>query len=80
MIGSTTIILSVKENTIAMQRAPNATCERPSPIKESLLRTIVVPKSEAQSAISVQTINAFLTMGRDKYSVNKVKTDIRRSP
>ena len=56
--GSTSIILSVRLNTVATDTAPKATCESPSPINENLFKTRITPRSEEQSAISIPTIIA----------------------
>ena len=41
--------------------ARNATCERPSPIKENLLSTKVTPKSDEHKATKTPTIKAYCT-------------------
>jgi hypothetical protein len=56
-------ILFVNPRTVAIAMAPNATCDKPSPIKENLLSTSVTPRIEAQSAMSTPTISAYLTNG-----------------
>ena len=51
--------------TVAIASAPNATCERPSPMNENLLSTSVTPRSDEHKAISTPTISAYLTNGYD---------------
>jgi hypothetical protein len=55
-----------RSKIVAMASAPNATCERPSPIYENLFNTNITPNSAEQSAIKVPTISAYLTNGYDK--------------
>ena len=42
----------------AMDMAPKATWERPSPMKEKRLSTRVTPRSEEHSAINIPTASA----------------------
>ncbi len=56
-------LFEVRCRTEPIAIAPNATWERPSPIKEYRLSTRVTPRSEEQSAIRVPTINAYFTKG-----------------
>ena len=49
--------------TVAMAMAPNAICDKPSPINENFLSTRVTPNNPEQSAISTPTISAYLTKG-----------------
>ena len=70
VIGRMIIILLVKLRTVAMARAPKATCDNPSPIYENLLSTSITPSSEEHSAINVPTIKAYLTYGKVIYKVN----------
>ena len=56
--GITISILFVRFSTDATAIAPNATCDKPSPIKEKRFRTSVTPRSDEQSAISTPTIRA----------------------
>ena len=42
----------------AIAIAPNATCDRPSPMKEKRLSTSVMPRSDEHSAIRMPTISA----------------------
>ena len=58
VMGRTINILFVMFITVAIAKAPKATCERPSPIKENLLSTRTTPKSAEQSAISTPTMRA----------------------
>ena len=51
-------ISSVIPSTAAMAMAPNATWDRPSPIKENRFSTSVTPSSDEQSAIRTPTTNA----------------------
>ena len=51
-------ISSVSFRTAAMDMAPNATWERPSPMKENRFSTSVTPSSEEHSAISTPTMSA----------------------
>ena len=69
VIGRITyILMEPSPRTAAIAIPPKATCDKPSPINESLLSTSVTPKSEEQSAISTPTIKAFCTNGLDKYN------------
>ena len=45
-------------STAAMAMAPNATWDRPSPMKENRFSTSVTPSREEQSAISTPTMRA----------------------
>ena len=56
--GSTSSISSVRLHTDATARAPKATWDRPSPMKENRLSTRVTPNREAHRAISTPTIRA----------------------
>ena len=49
--------------TTAKAIAPKATCDKPSPIKESRFNTSVTPKSDEHKAISTPTTNAYCTRG-----------------
>ena len=64
------IMRSVRPTTAAMAIAPNATCERPSPIYENLFNTRITPRSDEHSAISTPTMSAYLTNGYEKYEIN----------
>ena len=64
-------ILFDKCKTAAIEIAPNATWESPSPMNENLFKTNVTPNNDEQREIKVPTINAYLTKGNCKYS-NKV--------
>ena len=64
VIGSTRYILFVMFKTLAMQIAPKATCERPSPINEKRLSTKVTPSREEQREIKTPTIKAYLTKAK----------------
>ena len=64
--GSTRSISLVRFRTAAMDMAPKATWDSPSPIKENRLRTSVTPSSEEQRAIRIPTISAYLTNGYAK--------------
>ena len=66
VIGNVKSILFAKFKTVATDKAPNATCASPSPIKENLFKTKVTPKSDEQSAIKTPTIKAFITNGYSK--------------
>ena len=63
-IAQTTVIPSISgislcnPSTAATAIAPNATWDRPSPIKENRFSTSVTPKSEAHKAINTPTTNA----------------------
>jgi hypothetical protein len=52
-------------NTVAIASAPNATCDKPSPMKENLFNTSVTPRSDEHKEISTPTISAYLTNGYD---------------
>lgn len=52
----------------AIAIARNATCERPSPIKENLFNTSVTPSSDEQRATSTPTIRAYCTKEYEKYN------------
>ena len=65
--GKTRYILFVMFKTLAMQIAPNATWESPSPINEKRLSTSVTPSREEQSEINTPTIKAYLTNAKLKY-------------
>ena len=56
--GSTITMRLVIFSTAATAMAPNATWERPSPMKENRLSTRVTPSREAHRAISTPTIRA----------------------
>ena len=56
-------VFTVISSTEAIARAPNATCERPSPINENRLSTSVTPSRDEHNAISTPTIRAYLTNG-----------------
>jgi hypothetical protein len=58
VIGRISIILFVKLSTVAMARAPKATCDNPSPMYENLFNTRVTPSSDEHRAINIPTINA----------------------
>ena len=56
--------------TVATDMAPNATWDRPSPMKEKRRRTRVTPSSAEQSATSTETIRAYRTKGNCRYIPN----------
>ena len=64
--GITRIILSAKSKIVATAIAPNATWDKPSPIKEYLFNTNVTPNKDEHSAIKTPTINAYRTKGYSK--------------
>ena len=70
LAGAVTGILHVKFKIPAIAKLRNATCERPSPIKENLFNTSVTPKRDEQSAIRTPTISAYRTNGYSKYNIN----------
>ena len=70
VMGRVRIMRSVRPTTAAMAIAPNATCERPSPIYENLFNTRITPSSDEHSAISTPTMSAYLTNGYEKYEIN----------
>ena len=70
VIGRTRNISLVRLNTEAIQIAPNATWESPSPINENLFNTKVTPKREEQREIRTPTIKAYCTNGKLKYCAN----------
>lgn len=49
-----------------MAIAPNAMCDKPSPIYENLFSTNVAPNSEAHRATKTPTINARMTKGKER--------------
>ena len=61
--GKTTIISPAISKTVAIDNAPNATCESPSPINEKRFNTNVTPKSDEHRAIRTPTIRAYITNG-----------------
>ena len=65
--GRTKIMLWEVFKTDAIAMAPNAVCESPSPIYESLLRTKVTPSNEETMAIIMPAINAYCTNENEKY-------------
>ena len=56
--GRTRIILFVIFSTLAIAIAPNATCAKPSPMREKRRRTSGTPRSEEQSAMRTPTMSA----------------------
>ena len=56
--GRTMYILFVMLSTLAIQIAPNATWESPSPMNEKRLSTKVTPSREEQSEIKTPTMKA----------------------
>ncbi len=68
--GSTSTVAFASFNTPATATAPNATWDKPSPIKENLFSTNVTPSKEEQSAINTPTISAYLTKGYSIYRLN----------
>ena len=63
VMGSVRTIWSASPTTAAIAIAPNATCDKPSPIYENLLSTRMTPRSDEHSAIRTPTIRAYLTKG-----------------
>lgn len=61
--GVTKIKLFVKFKTEAMEIAPKATWDKPSPIYEKRFSTKVTPIREEHRAISTPTIKVYLTNG-----------------
>ena len=55
-------------NTVAMAKAPNPTCESPSPIMEFFLRTSDTPINDAHSEIIIPTINALVIKSYENIS------------
>ncbi len=56
--GKTKNIVLLILRTVAIESAPKATCESPSPIKEKRFKTSVTPKREEQREIKTPTIKA----------------------
>ena len=56
-------VCDVNCKTVATAIAPNATCERPSPINEKRFKTSVTPNNEEHKAIKTPTIKAYCTKG-----------------
>lgn len=63
VIGRTTRRLLFTFKIVPIAMAPNATCDRPSPMKLNLFNTRVTPSSEEHNAMSTPTIIAYLTNG-----------------
>ena len=61
--GRMTSISFVSFSTDAIAIAPNATCDRPSPMNEKRFSTSVTPSRDEHSAMSTPTIRAYLTFG-----------------
>ena len=61
--GKIKSILLLNFITAATAIAPNATCDKPSPIYEKRFNTSVTPSNDEQSAISTPTISAYQTNG-----------------
>lgn len=51
-------VKGVKCRTVASAKAPNPTCDNPSPIIEFLFRTSVIPINDEQIEIRIPTIKA----------------------
>jgi len=56
--GKTKNVLSVNRIAAAIVAAPNATCDNPEPMNDSLLSTSVTPKRDEHIAISTPTMTA----------------------
>ena len=63
VMGNTSNVSLASLSTPAIAIAPNATCDKPSPINENLFKTSVTPKSEEHKEINTPTIIAYLTKG-----------------
>ncbi len=67
--------IGAKFITEAIAKAPNPTCESPSPIIEKRFSTRLTPKSAAQSETKTPTISALTKIGEEKISL---KASIKR--
>lgn len=77
VIGRVTAILLLKFKTPDTHIAPKATWDNPSPIKENLFNTSVIPIKEEQRAIKTPTIKALRTKECWRYiSKIPIKSDI----
>ena len=63
IMGKTTSISLFMRKTVAKAKAPKATWDNPSPINEYLFRTNITPKRDAQRAIKMPVIKAYLING-----------------
>lgn len=59
--------------TVAIAKAPNATCDKPSPIMEYRFKTNGTPKSEEHTANGIPARNARKTNGNENISIKKSK-------
>lgn len=63
VIGITISISLVTLKTAAIAIAPNATWDKPSPIKEYLFNTKITPNKEEHNATRIPAAKAYLTKG-----------------
>ena len=61
--GIISSVLLASLNIVAIARAPKATWDSPSPMKEKRFSTRVTPRREEQRAVKTPTISEYLTKG-----------------